>query len=283
MTSIEYLAIGHVTEDVWPAGNTPGGGVMYSSRAARSFVDRVTVLTAAGDQFDWAEVFPGIDLARIPVPATTQFENRYANGKRTQITRPAARRLMTSDLDPMLRKAWIAHLAPVCNEVDTRIVDAMATESFVGVTPQGWLRRWDARGNVVPGPWDDSARVLSRADAVVCSIDDIAGDWEMARIWAAQTRLLVVTIGERGCVAYIHGSAHDVPAPKVIEVEPTGAGDIFAATLFIALRRGQTALDACAFACCIAAQSVTRPNLKGLPTLADIALCGGELNSDAEA
>ena len=47
MTPIEYLAIGHVTEDVWPAGNTPGGTVMYSAQAARSFVEDVAVLTAA--------------------------------------------------------------------------------------------------------------------------------------------------------------------------------------------------------------------------------------------
>ncbi|MBP8241895.1 MAG: hypothetical protein KAX36_05940, partial [Thermoflexales bacterium] len=124
MTPIEYLAIGHVTEDVWPAGNTPGGTVMYSARAARSFVEDVAVLTAAGEQFDWQAVFPGIDFFRIPTATTTQFENRYAGGRRTQVTRPVARRLMADDLTPALRRAEIAHLAPVCNEVDPRIVEA---------------------------------------------------------------------------------------------------------------------------------------------------------------
>ncbi len=283
LTPIEYLAIGHVTEDVWPAGNTPGGTVMYAARAARSFVEEVTVLTAAGEQFDWPSVFPEIEVLRIPTPTTTQFENRYAGGRRTQVTRPVSRRLMADDLTPALRRAEIAHLAPVCNEVDPRIVDVMESESFVGVTPQGWLRRWDAQGHVVAGPWDDAVRVLSRADAVVCSIDDIGGDWALAETWAAQTRLLVVTIGERGCQAYLHGHRQHVAAPQVQEVEPTGAGDIFAATLFVSLRQGQTALAACAYACCIAAQSVTRPNLQGLPTPADIARCSAGLNSDAEA
>ena len=283
MTPIEYLAIGHVTEDVWPAGNTPGGTVMYSARAARSYVEDVAVLTAAGEQFDGQAVFPGIDFFRIPTATTTQFENRYAGGRRTQVTRPVARRLMADDLTPALRRAEIAHLAPVCNEVDPRIVEAMDSESFVGVTPQGWLRRWDAQGHVVAGPWDDADRVLTRADAVVCSIDDIGGDWALAETWATRTRLLVVTIGERGCQAYLHGHRHHVAAPRVQEVEPTGAGDIFAATLFVSLRQGQTALEACAFACCIAAQSVTRPNLAGLPTEADIARCSAGLHSDAEA
>ena len=151
--SIDYLAIGHVTEDVWPAGNTPGGTVVYAARAARSFVEDVMVLTAAGEQFDWPAVFPGVQVSRIPTPTTTQFENRYAGGRRTQVTRPASRWVMASDLSPELRGATIAHLAPVCNEVDTAIVDAMHSESFVGVTPQGWLRRWDSRVHVYPGPW----------------------------------------------------------------------------------------------------------------------------------
>lgn len=280
---MDYLAIGHVTVDVWPTGNTPGGTVMYSARAARALVDDVAVLTVAGQEFDWAKVFPDIEVLRIPAPATTQFENLYANGKRTQITRPAARRLLAADLTPALREADVIHLAPLCNEVDTSIVDVVAPHAFVGVTPQGWLRRWDAAGRVTEGPWDDGLQVLRRADAVVCSIHDIGGNWALAELWARQTRLLVVTVGEDGCHAYVHGVPHRVAAPRVVEVEPTGAGDIFAATLFVSLRAGRTALDACAYACCIAAQSVTRPNLQGLPTPADIARCNAALNSDAEA
>lgn len=280
---MDYLAIGHVTEDVWASGNTPGGGVMYSSRSARALVDDVGVLTAAGEQFDWTAVFPGIRIFRIPTPTTTQFENRYANGKRTQITRPTERRLMAADLSADLREAEVIHLAPVCNEVDPRIVDVASPASFIGVTPQGWLRRWDASGRVVAGPWEDADRVLARSDAVVCSIDDIAGDWSVAEAWSARTRLLVVTVGERGCYAYIHGASHHVPAPQVVELEPTGAGDIFAATLFIALRDGATALDACAYACCIAAQSVTRPNLAGLPNGDDLARCADALHSAADS
>ena len=72
----------------------------------------------------------------------------------------------------------------------------------------------------------------------------------------------------------LDGKPIHVPAPKVDEVEPTGAGDIFAAVLFIALQRGDDPVDACAFANCVAAQSVTRRGLDSLPTQADIERCG---------
>jgi sugar/nucleoside kinase (ribokinase family) len=165
------------------------------------------------------------------------------------------------------------HLAPVCDEVSAVLATEAQPHVFIGVTPQGWLRRWDASGRVWPRPWDAAGLVLPRANAVVASVHDVAGDWELLRSWAARTRLLVVTLGKDGCRAFIAGQPHDVPAPRVEEVDPTGAGDIFAAALFIALQRGTPVPEACAFANCIAARSVTRPQLEGLPTSEYIERC----------
>jgi hypothetical protein len=85
----DYLAIGHVTEDVWRDGRiTPGGTVIYAARAACAFASYVSVLTAAADSFDTASVFPGVQVHHVPSPATTQFENIYTSQGRTQLTRP---------------------------------------------------------------------------------------------------------------------------------------------------------------------------------------------------
>ena len=65
-----------------------------------------------------------------------------------------------------------------------------------------------------------------------------------------------------------------MPAPQVEQVDPTGAGDIFAATLFISLKHGDSPRDAAARANCVAAQSVTRKQMAGLPTPADFEKCG---------
>ncbi len=272
---IDYLAIGHITEDVWPDGKTPGGTVMYSSRAARALVDRVAVLTAAAPAMDLAAALPGIEVHRLEALRTTQFENRYTPAGRVQYVSPCPVRLNPDHLTHAMRTSAVVHLGPVCNEVSAEIATQAGDDIFVGVTPQGWLRRWDDRGRVesCADYWVDASKVLSRANAVVTSIDDIAGDWEVARRWAAQTDLLVVTQGAAGCTAFNNGALMQVPAPCVREVDPTGAGDIFAAILFIALRRGDTPAHACAFANCLAAQSVTRPQLAGLPSAQDIALC----------
>ncbi len=275
---IDYLAIGHVTEDLWPEGLTPGGTVTYSSRAARAFLQKVTVLTAASPGTDLNAAFPDIDAHCIAAPLTTQFRNIYTASGRVQVVSPCPVVLEPAHLTDEMRASRIAHLGPVCNEVSAEIVRNFSADTFIGITPQGWMRRWDEQGHVVSRAdnWTDAELVLSRASAVVTSIDDVAGDWSKALHWASQTRLLIVTQGPLGCTAFYDGNALQTPAPAVQEVEPTGAGDIFATVLFIALQRGDPLRDACALANCIAAQSVTRPRMAGIPTRADIALCQHE-------
>ena len=272
--SPDYLAVGHVTEDLWRDGRiTPGGTAWFASLAARRMVDRVSVLTAAAPTYDAERHLPGIFVHRIESPTTTQFENIYTPGGRIQYTRPSPVRLEPRHLTDALRNARIMHLAPVCDEVSPDFVAEARPDVFIGVTPQGWLRRWDETGRVYAKPWDAAPQVLARADAAVISIDDVAGDWRLALTWAAQARLFVVTEGASGCTLFLAGKPYHIPAPSVSEVDPTGAGDIFAATLFIALQRGLHPLEACAFACCVASQSVTRASLDSLPTPEDLAQC----------
>ncbi len=277
---LDYLAIGHVTDDLWSDGHvTPGGTVMYAALAARRLVARVGVLTAASDALDVAQVFPDIAVYRLPTPTTTQFRNIYTQGGRIQYVRPAPVALDAAAFRQHALQARIVHLAPVCDEVRTDILDVLPPDTFVGVTPQGWLRRWDAEGRVFAREWHDAERVLPRANAVVFSIEDVNSDWSTALRWAALAPLLIVTLGAEGCMCFLQGRPYHIPAPQVVEIDPTGAGDIFAAALFIALQRGHHPLAACRFANCIAAQSVTRPQLQGLPTTADIDRCSTMLDN----
>jgi hypothetical protein len=273
---IDYLAIGTVTEDLWPGGRvTAGGTVMYAARCASQLVPKVAVLTAAAPDFDFDGVFPNIDVQRLPAETSTQFWNVYDGGKRTQFTRWNGVEFNTRTLAEHRIASRIVHLGPLCNEIDVDIVRALPPKQFLGVTPQGWLRRWDAEGRVRQDPanWTHAGEIMARANATVMSIEDINDDWGVAHKWAAQARLLVVTQSAEGCTVFLNGEAMRVPAPSVELVDPTGAGDIFASTFFVALQRGDSPRAAAEFANCIASQSVTRPQLEGLPTAADIARC----------
>ena len=115
--------------------------------------------------------------------------------------------------------------------------------------------------------------MLARADAVVLSQEDAAGDESLIAQYAAQTRVLVVTEGAVGCTVYAEGRSRHFSAPTVNAVDPTGAGDVFAAAFFVQLQRNGDPWQAARFANCVAAHSVTRAGLTGTPRPEEITHC----------
>jgi sugar/nucleoside kinase (ribokinase family) len=72
---------------------------------------------------------------------------------------------------------------------------------------------------------------------------------------------------------YWNGDVRRFPAQEVTEVDPTGAGDIFAAAFFYRLYTTRDPWEAARFATQLATISVTRPGLRGVPTPEEIQDC----------
>jgi len=268
---LDYLVVGHVTRDLVDGTFTIGGTVSYSARTARALGCRVGVVTSASPDLDLSPILDGVLVARSPAAATTTFENIYTPDGRHQVLHSVAEMLVPG-MVPSRWKASIVHIGPLVQECSPALVEGLG-DSFIGLTPQGWMRQWDEAGNVRPSRWEAPGPLLARADGVVLSEEDVGGDQHLLAEYATQTRLLVVTDGIRGCTVYEHGRARRFSAPAVDEVDPTGAGDIFAAAFFVALQRVGDAWTAARFANCIAARSVTRTGLKSTPTPDEIARC----------
>ena len=269
--TLDYLVIGHVTCDVLQGTSTIGGTVSYAARTADALGCRVGVVTSASADLDLEQVFDDMLVARLPAAATTTFRNIYSPSGRLQVLDSVARPLFREAV-PSDWQASVVHLGPVARECDPSLYGLFG-DAFVGVTPQGWMRQWDQKGQVRASRWEDADLMLARADAVVLSEDDIAGDETLAATYAAQTNLLVVTRGKAGCTVYSDGVSREFAPPKVQEVDPTGAGDVFAAVFFVDFHRWHDPWRAARFANCVAAQSVTRSGLLGTPSAAEVARC----------
>ena len=268
---LDYLVVGHVTRDLAGDVFTVGGTASYAARTARALGCSVGAVTSASPDLDLSQVLDGVLIACAPVAATTTFENTYTSEGRRQVLHSVAETLVP-EMVPVDWRAGIVHVGPVARECDPALVDAFE-DVFLGVTPQGWMRRWDATGRVSCAPWEGAEPWLARADGVVLSEEDVGGDENLVAQYAAQTRLLVVTDGVDGCTVYEHGQARHFSAPTVREVDPTGAGDIFATAFFVSLRRTGDPWVAAHFANCVAARSVTRMGLAGTPTPDEVARC----------
>ncbi len=261
---IDYLVIGHITQDITPNGPTLGGTASYAALTARALGLRVGIVTAWGNEIP-LDIYDGIQISAIPAEHSTTFENVMTPEGRIQYLYHVAPSLGAHFVPEVWRETPIVHLGPIAQEIDPNTVRAFPN-ALIGLTPQGWLREWDGAGRVRLGEWPEARYVLEHANAAVISIEDVQGDETRIEEMVSSIRILVVTEGANGCRVYWNGDVRNFKAPKVIEVDPTGAGDIFATAFFYRMVNTRDPWEAARFANQLASISVTRPGLQGVPT-----------------
>ena len=268
---VDYLVIGHITLDKTPSGPRIGGTASYATLTARALGLRVGVVTAWGAEIPLGAL-RGIPVASFPAERSTTFENIYTPEGRIQILHHVAPRLDYYMIPEPWRSAQIVHLGPVAQEVEPSLVRRFPS-ALVGLTPQGWMRQWDEHGHVSPSEWPEAAYTLQQAGACVFSIEDVDGDEARIEEMAASCRMLIVTEGKEGARLYWHGDVHRFRPPTMVEIDATGSGDIFAAAFFVRLYLTRDPWEAARFATQLAAYSVTRVGLDGIPTLEEVQAC----------
>lgn len=261
---IDFVVVGHVTKDLVPGGHRVGGAT-FAARMAHSLGTRVGLVTSAAEDLDLAAALPGIEVHRLPSAASSTFENIYRDGRRTQYIRDVARPLDADAVPAGWRTAGIALLAPLTNEVETGVEDVFVN-AVRAATPQGWLRRWGADGLVRHEGWDTLVERLAGLDVVVLSEDDVQRDEATIDLLRRRVPLLVVTRGNRGGTMFQGGEPYEYPVYPATEVDPTGAGDAFAAAFLLDLRRHGDAIRACSYASCAASFVVEANGAEGIPT-----------------
>lgn len=283
--SSNYLLIGHITADLAPDGRHLGGTVSFAAPVVRAFGLTGQVLTSAAPEEPLlAELAPHVDDVRIVSSSeTSTFENIYdAIGRRTQYIRAVASKITPTDIPAEWRSTPLVHLAPLTDEVDPHIAHEFK-ESTVLLTLQGWLRRWDADGRVRFKTWFDP-EVLRDIDIVVFSEEDILEAPELEQQFIGAVEHLIVTRAAKGGTYYHRGVARDYDTPQYEQVNPTGAGDVFAA----AVLAGSQLFNGDLFpvvqvAARLAAKSITRVGLDSAPTPEEVQAALALVRADYDA
>jgi len=261
--TIDYLVVGHLSNDRTPDGFRLGGTAAYSALTARAFGLRVGIVTA------WSEDLPLSKLQTIPIAGefvdqSTSFENIPSAKGRRQLIHHLAPALDYYHIPEPWRAAGIVHLGPIAQEVQPSLVRYFP-EAQVCLTAQGWLRDWDDSGQIYLSEWPEAPFVINHADATVISIEDVASDEARIEELAEMGQILVVTEGADGARIYLLDEERSFPALAVNEIDSTEAGDIFATAFFIHLQRTGDPWSAAELANQVAGISVTRPGLDGIP------------------
>ncbi|HEV3055691.1 MAG TPA: PfkB family carbohydrate kinase [Solirubrobacteraceae bacterium] len=244
MAEYDYIVLGHITVDVRAADGrrTPGGSALYSGLQAARLGMRTQIITA-GHRSELGPLLAPyrdeFDIVIQPRPHTTTFVTSGIGEIRRQ------QRLMWAGelADPGELDAAIVHVAPVARETGPL---RAADTSFVGVTPQGLVREWSAGGDPFYVALD-SRQLPERCDAIV--LDVIEHEFAAATVSTLVRAgvLVAVTAADDGVELLLGERSVALPALPVDVVEDLGAGDVFAAAFFCALREGAGPIDAANF------------------------------------
>jgi len=273
---VDYLVVGHVCVDLIGKRTVLGGSATYAALTARNLGARVGVVTSAGFEPGIVDALVGrenvraagtdIRVVRLPAQATTRFVNEYGPEGRRQQIQAVAELLRIEHVPPDWRGAPVVHLAPVAVDVGLEFVPAFP-DALLGVTPQGWMRAWDEQGEVRAVVWEAADLVLARADVVIFSEEDVPDPSVIPR-YAQKARLLIITEHRHGAVVYERGRPPwRSPAfrPKRL-VDPTGAGDVFAAGFLTQYWRTGDPRSSADYANCVASFVIEKRAWHGIPT-----------------
>jgi sugar/nucleoside kinase (ribokinase family) len=275
---IDYLVIGHITQDVTQGGFRLGGTVSYSSLTARALGLRVGIVTACSDDAILDEL-DGIQIIAHKSQKSSTFEIIHTAGGRILNLLHRADSITPDMIPPVWRNTPIVHFAPVIQEIPASILGVFP-QSYIGLTLQGWLRNANGNGRIQYCDWLDEPAFLSRSQAAVLSIEDVGRNESRIEEMLPHSNVLVVTEGAQGSRLYWNRDERYFRPPATLEVDPVGAGDIFAAAFFHRHHQTRNPWEAARFATLLAARSVTRLGLKGTPSVQEALQAGTEIIQD---
>lgn len=260
---IDYLILGHVTQDLTDSGPRLGGTVAYSGLTANRLGKRVGIVSSFNPEIDLS----AIDCLQVCNKASqysTTFKNIHTPNGRIQYLYDTANCISMNDIPPAWMNAEIIHIGPVINEIDMSFLEQLPDDSFF-MTPQGFLRSADHEGRVHPKTWDIPDSITHKAKAIVISNEDVQNDEVLIEKLADLCKILVVTENEHGARIYWHGDMHRFTAPDMPYVEDTGAGDIFGAAFFCRLNSTRDPWEATRFAIHLSSISLTKRYFESIP------------------
>ena len=266
---LNYLCIGHCCHDKTDDKDILGGTVSYAAILAKAWNVKSGILTSVSKDFKFLDKFKRLDIPLTIKWAnqTTTFENRYADGKRTQYLLARAETIDKNDLLEKFQKVPIVHFGPIANEINPNILTAFP-HSLKGLSIQGLLRQWAPDGLVSPRAMDWT--ILNEIDIVFLSDEDISGVEDYLEKIIQNCKQVVLTHGSNGATIFENGQKLYFPSFPVKEVDPTGAGDTFTTTYLIDYYKNKNVRSACIFAHCAASFIVESKGLSKIPRMEEV-------------
>jgi 1D-myo-inositol 3-kinase len=236
---ITCVAAGHVTHDRVEAGLVPGGCAYYAAMTWLALDARSRLVTTVGEDFACREALSGIET-RIRVSGrTTVFTNLYpAHGPRVQTVEALAPDVEAGQLPNDWLRPDVLFLGPVMAEVSLADWKDRVGARLLAIGVQGYIRAQE-NTRVIPHRWNPSDAELEGIDVACLSEEDLQGQGNLLERLRETVPVVALTRDRKGCDIITTNWTTWVGIHPARVVDPTGAGDTFAAGFLFALARGE--------------------------------------------
>mgnify|MGYP002725657419 CR=1 FL=1 len=274
-----FLCLGNFTLDIQGDGVVPGGSVFYSGSAAQALGMNVRIVAGASRSFHLQDAadLQSTDVKLIDGSHCTTMENVYTESGRKQYVHAEGPTIPFAAVPSAWLRDSVVLLCPVFGELETET--ARRTRGLVtGASVQGWLRKKGEGGRVECYAETRFLDDLQGIDVLFFSVEDLGDHPEMVEQFKCVAPIVVETRGPGGANVTMDNTTLHFPAQKIVEVDPTGAGDTFAAAFLAHYVRHRSPPAAAEFAVRMAEVMVERVGpLTGEHVMpADGALAGPE-------
>lgn len=221
--------VGNLARDLFP-GRPPriGGCAFYGARALRLLGRPARIVTQCAEEHR-SQLLPQLVGLGVPVvwrraASTTTFTFEYHGEERHMEVEAVGDPWTPDELSEAVADARWIHVGPLL-----RSDFPAETIAFLG---RGRRLSLDAQG-LVRVPERGPLRLDARFDReLLRHVDVLKVSEEEARAIGSVEELgvpeVLLTRGSRGSTIIVDGRAEDVPAYPILDVDPTGAGDVFA-------------------------------------------------------
>jgi ribokinase len=266
--------------------NEPGGKGANQAYAASKLGGDVAMLGRVGTDDHGKQMRANLETMGCDVGGLQTIEGNSGvavifvaqSGQNSIVVVPGAnQRYLPSDLQADAHSLTGAHfvLLQLETPMETVVAAAQVAKSLgarVILDPAPAPRRLPSellRNVDIITPNETEAALLVGASVTTLSPEEAR---DIARqLQSSGPKIVIIKLGAQGCLLMEGEVVTAIPAPLVEAVDTTAAGDVFNAALAVACSEGASLLEACRFATCAAALSVTRLGAqRSMPSRAEV-------------
>lgn len=252
----KFLAVGNITKDelILKSGKFISfGGTSYSAIAATRLGYKAHILCRSNHEIDpWVKRLneEGIHVEVQPDKHLTFFINDYSFGERQQLLLEHTRKIVYKSSEKM----DIIHFNPMFGEINLEsIKKARKNCEILSLDVQGLVRTTKNK-KVIGKFWSKREEFLKHIDFLKVGKNEInlvsrkKSYREICEELSSMgAKVVALTLGEKGSIVFKE-DYYEIPAYKTEEIDPTGAGDVYATAFAIRYFETKDALNSGLFA-----------------------------------